>query len=302
VPVVAALFAAAEAGLLAWSIGAGAVVLAVSTYFRVREGVPAAFPLSYESVSNLALIAAAIALGSSVRSRRIRVAQQAEITRLTAEQAARETELRVRAERERISRDLHDTVGHTMSVISLQAGVAADALAPGDPAAEAVQRIREAASRTLRDLGSMVRILRAGGPAADPAVLSLAAVPDLVDVAGGAGVEVTADIAVAPGELAPPVDAAAYRVVQEAVTNVVKHAGAARARIAARIEDGDLLVEVVDDGRGARGAPGPGGHGLAGMAERVRLLGGTLTTRSEPGAGFTVRARLPVRLPQESAE
>jgi signal transduction histidine kinase len=281
-PVVTALFSAADAGRTLWAIGTGFVILVVSFYFRVSEGESLAVLIGYEAVSNIALIAAATALGYSFRSRR-------EIARLTAVQLEREAEWRVQRERERISRDLHDTVGHTMSVISLQAGVAAEAVEPGGPAAQAVERIRVASGQTLRDLRSMVRLLR--NPDAAIEVLSLAAVPDLVAATRGAGVEVSTRIDVAVEELSPQVDAAAYRIVQEALTNVVKHARARHAEVAARLDRGVLRLRVSDDGRGATGSVP--GHGLAGMAERVRLLGGTLETRSRDG--FTVEARIPAR-------
>jgi len=295
-PVAAALFSAADAGRAGWAVGAGAVALGASIVFRLREGTPVGLLLGYEAVSNLALIAAATALGHSVRSRRIQAAQQAEIARLTARAAAQEAEQRMRRERERISRDLHDTVGHTMAVISLQAGVAAEAIGPGHPvAAEAVERIRSAAGRTLREVRAMVRVLRAAtGPepsAAEPSVLSLVALPDLVGPVREAGIEVAALVEVDPAALPAPVDAAAYRVLQEALTNVVRHSGARRARVRVRLRDGELLLTVVDDGRGATGEPGTG-HGLTGMRERVRLLGGVLRTRSGPG--FAVHARIPV--------
>ncbi len=281
-PVVTALFSAADAGRTLWAIGTGFVILVVSFYFRVSEGESLAVLIGYEAVSNIALIAAATALGYSFRSRR-------EIARLTAVQLEREAEWRVQRERERISRDLHDTVGHTMSVISLQAGVAAEAVEPGGPAAQAIERIRAASGQTLRDLRSMVRLLR--NPDAALEVLSLAAVPDLVDATRGAGVEVSTRIDVPADELSPQVDAAAYRIVQEALTNVVKHSRARRAEVSAGLHEGVLHLRVSDDGQGATGsAPG---HGLAGMAERVRLLGGTLETRSRPG--FTVEARIPAR-------
>lgn len=298
VPVVAALFSAADAGLTLWSVGAGAVVFAVSLVFRLREGESPAFLLGYEAVSNIALIAAAIALGYSLRIRRIRAAQQAEITRLTTLQLAREAEARVQSERERISRDLHDTVGHTMSVISLQAGVAAEAIDPTNAvAAEAIDHIRSASRQTLQDLRSIVRILRSAGiHDAESGVLSLSAVPGLVDTVRSVGVAVTALIDVDPGELSPPVDAAAYRVVQEALTNVVKHAAARSAHVSAKVRDGTLHVTIGDDGHGVP-SPGPvPGHGLEGMTERVRLLGGTLRTLSEPDGGFTVEALIPAKL------
>src|SRR5690554_6131076 len=185
IPILAALFSAAEAGLMAWATGAALLVFLVSLYFRIRDGGEAiGFLLGYESVSNVALFATAIALGDGVRARRIRAAQQIEIGRLTESQLAREAKLQLQSERERISRELHDTVGHTMSVISLQAGVAAEAVGRDDGAVgEALDRIRNASSQTLGDLRSMVRILRSDDDLDETRSLrSLAAVQELVDV------------------------------------------------------------------------------------------------------------------------
>ncbi len=298
VPVFAALLSAAEAGLMGWSIGAALVVFVVSMYYRVRDGVEAiGFLLGYESVSNLALFAAAIAIGYGIRARRVRAAQQAEIAELTASQLAREAEARLQGERERISRELHDTVGHTLSVISLQAGVGADAVGCDDDAVRgALDRIRGASTHSLTDLRSMVRLLRSAGSGDDTrSVHSLAAVPELVRTAAGAGIAFTTDISVEPSELSSPVDAAAYRVIQESITNVVRHAGATHARVDAHLLDGDLRITVSDDGRGAAADEGSG-YGMVGMTERVRLLGGTLITRSSPADGFTIDVRLPARL------
>ncbi len=297
VPVVAALFATADAGRTRWAVGAAVVVFAVSMSFRVRGGEDPAVLVGYESVSNTALLVAAIALGSGRRVRRIRAAQEAEITRLVARSAVREAALAQRAERERLSRDLHDTLGHALSVISLHAGVAGEAIGRDDAAAgEAVDRIRAAGARSLQDLRAMVRILRTDGDRGDGAPLSLAAVADLVEAARRAGIEVTTDLRARPAELSPPVEAAAYRVVQESITNLVRHSGAARATVGAVVRDGVLHLDVVDDGRGPAVA-GSGGHGLAGMAERVHLLGGTLSAGPAEGRGFAVRARVPARLP-----
>jgi signal transduction histidine kinase len=293
-PVTTALFSAAEAGLTLWAVGSGAVALVVSVIFRTLEGEAIGYLLGYEAVSDIALIAASTALGYSFHTRRIRAAQQAEITRLTALQLEREAEWRVQRERERISRDLHDTVGHTMSVISLQAGVAAEAVVAGNTvAAEAIERIRQASTQSLRDLRSMVKLLRTPASQDDPTeVLSLTAVPSLVETARGVGLDVTTLIDAAADELSPQVDTAGFRIIQEALTNVVKHAGARHVEVSARVHDGVLHVSVTDDGRGTAD-PGDG-HGLAGMAERVRLLGGKLHTRS--AGGFIVEAEIPARL------
>ncbi|WP_158685521.1 sensor histidine kinase [Microbacterium halophytorum] len=298
-PVVAALFSAAEVGVTRWAVGAGAVVFAVSLYFRLRDAAP---PLSgfvvYDAVSDLALIAAGIALGYGVRARRIRSEQQAEIARLNGKRIEREAESRMQAERERISRELHDTVGHTLSVISLHAGVGAEAVGADDRAAgDAFARIRDASTGSLRELRAMVRILRSasGDDGERTAIASLAAVPELLEAARASGLDVAAEISVVPSDLAAPVDTAAYRVIQESMTNVIRHAGAARARVRVWVEGDRLRVSVSDDGRGPAGADG-GGSGLAGMEERVRLLGGTLTAGAPDGAGFRVDAEIPTRL------
>jgi signal transduction histidine kinase len=300
VPVVAALFSAAEVGLTRWAIGAGTVVFVVSLYFRLRdEQPPLGYLLGYDAVSHIALIAAGIALGYGVRVRRIRTAQQAEIARLTEAQLAREAESRMRSERERISRELHDTVGHTMSVISLQASVGTEALGHDDRAVgDALDRIRTASTRSLQELRSIVRILRsASDPDQTRSVLSLSAVRELVDAASGAGVEVTTEITATPSDLSAPVDAAAYRVIQESITNIIRHAGATHAQIKVGIRDGWLYITVTDDGRGSAPESGTeGGYGMAGMSERINLLGGSLTTHTSAAAGFSVEATIPARL------
>lgn len=300
VPVVAALFCVAEAGSVVWAAGAAVIVFVVSLFFRIRDGGEAiGFLLGYEAVSNIALFAAAIALGYSVRARRVRTAQQEEIARLITAQLAREAQLRLQSERERISRELHDTVGHTMSVICLQAGVGAEAVGHDDRAVSAAfDRIRTASTRSLRDLRSMVRLLRGSADGDQPrSIMSLSAVAELIDAAEGAGIEVTTEITATSTELSDPVDAAAYRVIQESITNVVRHSGATHARVRAALSDGHLQVSISDDGRGPSPGAITGGHGMAGMTERVRLLGGSLTTRSSADGGFTVEAVMPARLP-----
>jgi signal transduction histidine kinase len=299
VPVLGALFSTAEAGLMGWSVVSGTVVFVVSMYFRIRDDEEAiGFLVGYESVSNVALFAAAITLGYSFRARRIRSAQQLEIARLTTSQFAREADLRMQSERERISRELHDTVGHTMSVISLQAGVAGEAVGHDDRAvSDALDRIRTASTQTLRDLRVTVRILRSVDVADDTRrVLSLSGAQELVETAQGAGLRITTDITAKPDELSAPVDAAAYRVIQESITNVVRHSGASSAHVTADIRDGRLHVIITDNGRGSVTGETTGGHGMAGMSERVRLLGGSLSAHSVPEAGFAVEAVLPARI------
>ncbi len=300
IPIVAALFSTTEAGLMVWSVGVSIVVFAVSMFYRVLDGGEAiGFLLGYESVSNIALFAAAIALGYGVRARRTQAIQQAEIMKLTEAQLAREAELQVQRERERLSRDLHDIVGHSMSVISLQAGVASEAICSDDRAAsEALDRIRTTSTRSLGELRSMVRILRSPTDHQETRrVQSLAAVQDLVDAAKGAGIEVDVAINIDSSDLSDTVDVAAYRVLQEAITNIVRHAGATHAQVKADIHEGQLFLVITDNGRGSTVDDRPSGYGIAGMTERARLLGGSLTARSIVHDGFTVEAIIPARLP-----
>lgn len=305
-PVVGALFSAAEQGRARWAIGTGAVVLAVSVLFRVRDDPqPLGTILGTDAMTNLGLLAAAVALGIAVRSLREQAAQQEEIARLHEERTRAEAELRLRTERERISRELHDTVGHSLAVISLHAGVAADALGEEgeeveSPAAQAVGEVRAQAGRSLQELRAMVRLLREedGAASAGRLVGSLADVPVLLAPARAAGLAVDAQVDVPDGALSPAVDAAAHRIVQEAVTNALRLAGAGELAVSARLEEGRLRLEIADDGRGAADLA-HGGVGLEGMRERVRLLGGSLGVRTAPGEGFALRAELPARLADE---
>lgn len=322
-PVLAALFSAAEQGRLRWAIGVGAVVVAVAMGFRVRDDPqPLGILLGTDAMTNIALSAAGIALGHAVASHRERTAQQAQIARLRADQERREAQLRLREEQERISRELHDTVGHSLAVISLHSGVAAEAVGHDDEAAErSLAQVREQATQSLAELRALVRLLRADAQGDDHAaragadgpgahddgtgeqppderqVRSLDDLTALLAPARAAGLQVHERVAVEAGDLSPAVHSAAYRIVQESVTNVLRHADASRLEVTARLEGGRLRLAVADDGAGTVLPSSAGdGVGLQGMAERARLLGGRLSLRSAPGEGFTVTADLPARL------
>ena len=303
-PVAGATFSAAEQGRTRWAVGTGAVVLSVSLLFRLRDDPqPLGTILGTDAMTNLGLLAAAVALGVAVRAQREQAAQQEQIARLREERTRHQAELRLRAERERISRELHDTVGHSLAVISLHAGVAADALGAGEGrAADAVGEVRAQAGRSLQELRAMVRLLReeTDGGGAGRLVGTLADLPVLLAPARAAGLTVHERIDVPVGALSPAVDAAAHRIVQEAVTNVLRHAGARSLQVGARVQDGRLRLGIIDDGRGvAAQGRGEGGIGLQGMRERVRLLGGTLAVRTAPGEGFALRVELPARVEEE---
>ena len=291
-PAVAALYSAAEMRHTGWAVGAGVTLVGVSTYFRLTDDATEDQLTPYDLVTNVALVAAAIALGVAVR-----------LTHQARVYEARAAEQRLQAERLRIARDLHDVVGHNLSVIALHSGVAAEAVGRDDDAARgALEHVRGATSGTLRELRATVRVLR--GPVGDarpadaqhdPAPSGLAGVDLLAGPARAAGLDVDLALEVPSGVLDGAIDAAAYRIVQESLTNVLRHAGATHVTVTARIAGGRLVLQVADDGRGA----GPGlvpGSGLSGMRERVALLGGELTTGDAPGGGFRVAADLPLRL------
>ena len=265
-------------------------------------------------------VLAAMWWGESVRARRSYVAElrdRAERAERTREEEARR---RVDEERLRIARELHDVVSHTIGVISVQAGVAAHLLhRRPDKAADSLAAIRQASDEALGELHAMLGVLRerdgdAGGAPLSPAP-GLAELDALVAQAVGAGVEVRVSLEGEPRRLPPAVDLACYRVVQESLTNVARHAGASRADITVRHHDGRVEVEVVDNGNGVvppsaatdslrpAGSPvgdrqirrsGRPGQGLVGMHERVAGLGGEFTAGRRPGGGFRVQASLPV--------
>ncbi|MPV38091.1 sensor histidine kinase [Georgenia subflava] len=330
-PAVAALYSAAELGRTRWAIGAGAVLVVVSAFFRVDEGQPTSYLYSYELITNVALIAAAIALGISVRASRVSREHQERLRVVMAAEQAQAAERRLQAERVRIARDLHDAVGHTMSVISVHAAVAAEAVGQDDDAAgRAIEQVRTATSDTMRELRSTVRLLRSPGASADPPHgATLTGLDALVRSTEEAGIEVTAQVDVPPGVLDSAIDAAAYRIVQESLTNVLRHSGAAHAEVRALIA-GDLLVLTITDdgagdvrggtaashdprdaghGRSARrdggdgrggedggvGAPPSAGQGLAGVRVRGALHGGGVGAPPSAGqglAGMRERAKL----------
>ncbi|MGY1706546.1 sensor histidine kinase [Geodermatophilus sp. SYSU D00697] len=299
-PAVAALYRAADVGALRWAVAAGTVLVAVAAWARVAEGLPTRYLLSYEFLTNVALAAAAIALGVSVRARREARLSQQRLRALAAAEQAREAEGRLQAERVRIAQDLHDSVGHAMSVIALHGNVAAEAIGRDDEVARrAVEQIGLATSAQLRELRATVKLLRSPRGDVERGAVGLAGLGRLADAAREAGVVVDLDVSVGEVHLDRAVEAAAYRIVQESLTNVIRHSGATHAAATATVRGDRLELVVADDGPGGRPA-GPSsagsGQGLAGMRERAEVLGGQLTTGRSATGGFEVRAVLPVRL------
>lgn len=197
-------------------------------------------------------------------------------------------------ERARLARELHDVVAHSVSIISVQTGAAQELLRRDpDRAEEHLEKVRRAAHDALDELRRLVGVLREDEPVYDPQP-GLARLDELVDEARAAGQDVTVD---ADGEVRavpPGLDLAAYRVVQEGLTNARRHAHGAPAHVAVRYGDRALEVEVVNGPDGAPNGDRGAGHGLIGMRERVRLYGGTLQTAPTEDGGFAIRATLPL--------
>nr|WP_202522720.1 sensor histidine kinase [Streptomyces sp. SID4925] len=261
---------------------------------------------SQENVGVLAWTGLACAAGDAVRSRRAfidAIRERAERAERTREEEARR---RVAEERLRIARDLHDVVAHHIALVNVQAGVAAHVMdRRPDQAKEALAHVRAASRSALDELRSTVGLLRQSGDPAAPTepAPGLAVLGDLVGTFRNAGLPVEVACADRDGPLPSAVDLTAYRVVQEALTNVRKHAGAgAKAEVSVIRVGSTAEVTVLDDGAGTVPAPAVpgarradgGGHGLVGMRERVAALGGTLTAGPRYGGGFRVHAILPL--------
>lgn len=274
-----------------WSVA----VTAFAYGSRIALGQDPVLLLALQLPTTVAVLGGAIAIGDAVRSRRELRAEQERTIAAARREAEQRTAQRLAAERVRLARDLHDVLGHTVAVVSLHADVAEEAVAAGDTdgAAEAIRAIRGASGTAMRDLRGAVQLLRGDDPATLDVVGGLAAIGELVDGARSAGLDVELDLDLDPTSVPAPAGMTAYRVVQEGLTNVLRHAGAAHAWVVVTSEPGALLVRVEDDGRGLPDTPTEG-TGLRGMAERVALLGGTLRTGARRGgAGTRVTARIP---------
>jgi signal transduction histidine kinase len=254
---------------------------------------------------NLGVVAAAWLLGHFAHNYR---AYAARLEERTAELERAREELARRAvveERLRLARELHDVVAHAMSVIAVQSGVGAHIATTQPKEARRSLAAIEATSRAaLEELRRLLGVLRQENePKGDLApVPGLANLDGLLAEAAKAGLAVRLQVNGTRPPLPAGVDLSAYRIVQEALTNVVKHAGSARAQVVVGYGDQEVRVEIIDDGRGAVTSVSDGrvgsGHGLIGMRERVQAFGGDLQTGPRPGGGFRVAARLPLTADQ----
>ncbi|MFD5133714.1 sensor histidine kinase [Streptomyces olindensis] len=230
----------------------------------------------------------------------VAVAAVSELFRVRREQWARERAERAEAarrradeERLRIARELHDVLAHSISVINVQAGVGL-ALLDTDPeqARTALTTIKDKSKEALGEVRQVLDTLRAPGAAPRAPAPGLDRLPELVEQAASAGL--TVDVEGEPPRLAPGTDLAAFRIVQEALTNVVRHSGSRHARVHLAHEAGVLRLRVDDDGPATGTDAGGSGNGLAGMRERAAALGGTIEAGPRPDGGFRVLAVLPL--------
>jgi signal transduction histidine kinase len=277
-----------------------AAVITAAVLFAASQFAAGATNFWPNLVGSAAIIAVAAAIGDATRTQRAYLAaveQRAFEAERTREEEARR---RVDEERLRIARELHDVVAHSLSIIAVQSGAAAHVI-DSDPAQarRSLDAIRVTSKEALDELRAMLGVLRAEGDADAPLapVPGLARIEDLVQPVRDAGYDVDVVTEGSLADVPTLVDSSAYRVVQEALTNVVRHAGPCAVNVAVVRDAGSLAVSVEDDGRGLpapSSAETTAGHGLAGMRERVQALGGTFEAGPRTGGGFSVHAEIPL--------
>lgn len=292
--ILVALFTVAAAGPRRHSLPASAATWTVTLAARtVVDG-----GLTLDVLGTLGWLVAAAGTGEAVRMSRAYVAELVDRAERAERGRTEEVLRQIAEERLRIARDLHDLLAHTITVAQVHAGVGAHLISTGqaDPATLATTfgTITDACDRARTELRAALDVLRGGGESDDrrPAP-GLTGLPALAEPARAAGIAVSFRTQGEPVALPPAVEVAVFRLVQEALTNVVKHSGAREAMVRLDYGEDVVTVTITDDGRGTTTAAASG-HGFVGMRERVRSVSGTLHTESAPGSGFTVTAALPL--------
>jgi signal transduction histidine kinase len=324
------VYDAAVAGSLAWAIAVPAGFMMVGLFaVEASEHYGLAY-LAAEFLQSFVLLALAVALGEVVRGRRKLAVETAERLRMAEEERAAEAARLVAEERLRIARDMHDTVAHSMATITIQAGSALHVLGvgfaaagrgragrgggplpgPADELCTALTAIRDTSKTALTEMRATLGRLRGGtgpgagkdaGPPGDRAG-GLDRLPALCEAVSAAGAPVRLEVTGDKIALPPAVDQAAYRILQESLTNVLRHAGPdASAAVRLCYQPGAVTITVTDDGSVGSGGGSGAGHGITGMTERAAALGGDLTAGPDPDGGFRVTARLPVAGPGGTA-
>jgi signal transduction histidine kinase len=289
-PLLLALYSVAEHGRRRQSFVVGAftavVVVAVIMVFKSPGEA-----LGPDDALRLVLALGALVVGETMRTRRELAAAAVDRAQREAREREDESRRRVADERLRIARDLHDTLAHALVAINVRAGVAVH-LDEGDPAA--LRDIKDLSAEALTDLRGTLSLLRDQQDAAPTSpALDLRAVSDLVARTTASGVPASAQVDLSGGTIPSAVGQAGFRIVQEAMTNILRHANASAATVRVTATSEALEIDVRDDGRGS-GLNGGGGHGLHGMKERAAAIGGEVIAGPQPAGGWRVHARLPL--------
>lgn len=265
-----------------WVAAAAIALIAIAVTFLILGDFQTARGLIPSGATSLI----AWVIGDYIRSRRKFFEDMVTRHRQEREQAAEE-------ERLRIARELHDVVAHNVSVMAIQAGAAR---VSGNSSKEALESIERSARETLSELNRLLGVLRKNPAAPDRAPQpTLAEIDSLLNSAREAGLEATFKVAGEPRLLPAAIDLSAYRIVQEAITNVLKHASASRVEVVIDYQPEAVDVTINDNGSGSQeAATASTGHGLIGMRERVEMLGGEMRVGSSALGGFSVHARLPL--------
>ena len=287
----------AVAGYLALAITVPMVIMVAGLVAVGLSGGESLVTVLANFLPSFVIFILAVALGEVVRGRRALAAETGRRLELAEEEQRSQAARLLAEERLRIARELHDTVAHSMATITVQAGSALHVLSPGDDGAvrEALVNIRETSKSALGEMRAVLGQLREGAGAAQaaPEGLGLERLPELRAAVTAAGSPVRVSVEGEPGSLPPAVDHAAYRILQESLTNVLRHAvSGTEAEVSLRYEPDSVTITVANDGCVPGGSPGTG-NGLRGMRERAAAVGGQLEAGPCPGGGFLVTAKLP---------
>ena len=294
----------AVAGYLALAITVPMVIMVAGLVAVGLSGGESLVTVLANFLPSFVIFILAVALGEVVRGRRALAAETARRLELAEEEQRSEAARLLAEERLRIARELHDTVAHSMATITVQAGSALHVLSPAHDGAvrEALINIRETSKSALGEMRAVLGHLREDSGAAAsaapetpaaPAGLGLSRLPELRAAVTAAGSPVRVSVEGEPGPLPPAVDHAAYRILQESLTNVLRHAvSGTEADVSLRYEPDSVTITVANDGCVPGGSPGTG-NGLRGMRERAAAAGGELEAGPRPDGGFLVTAKLP---------
>jgi signal transduction histidine kinase len=236
-----------------------------------------------------------VAVAEGIRQRSAVVDARRQRKAAVAREARAEQERRATDARLSIARELHDVLAHSLSMINVQSSVALELLDDQpERAGPALAAIKEASRQAISDVHSLVTALRADNGLPTAPTPGIADLDDLVGTARATGLTVTTSVHGEPRVLPSVIDVAAARIVQESLTNVVRHSSAQNATVTVDYGPDAVTVTVDNDGRPLNASPPSGGSGIIGMRERARALGGDLSVRRHPGGGFSVHATIPV--------